>query len=369
MFQYRRAPGKGANELALRKYPVLSVDNNVGLALEGDALADALRANEPGRIRAATVRWLAVRRDRRSRLPTEAIEYEDGTEFNEGLAKYVEYRLCQVLEGRAPGAGMKWVQGFYGYGDLSEVRERLIGQMASHMRGEVNVNNDPYGASPLRMRLYYSGMAIAALLDGLSPGWHSRIFEPGTTLTQLAEEALDATPAELAAGLSSARHAQGHEALVEAKKQLESAGKKRIAELLTGIGDAPTGSVTVDYAALGEPEIAMAFTPFGIVAVDEDRTIHQLVPLRARLGPGCSFAQTEATPVLHDRKRRCFQFALPETVTRAQLAQALGLERLPSDVVSDLDLRLPGVAVSAERALLTWNAGHVVISCVPGKSP
>ena len=32
-----------------------------------------------------------------------AIEYENGTEFNEGLAKYVEYRLFQVLENRPRG--------------------------------------------------------------------------------------------------------------------------------------------------------------------------------------------------------------------------------------------------------------------------
>ena len=44
------------------------------------------------------------------------------------------------------------------------------------MNGEVNVNNDPYGASPLRMRLYFSGMAIAAMLDSLNADWQTAMF-------------------------------------------------------------------------------------------------------------------------------------------------------------------------------------------------
>jgi hypothetical protein len=47
------------------------------------------------------------------------------------------------------------------------------------------------------MRLYYSGMAVGVMLDGLSPGWKSRIFSPDTSLTSLAEEALKPSRAEL----------------------------------------------------------------------------------------------------------------------------------------------------------------------------
>ena len=41
----------------------------------------------------------------------------------------------------------------------------MIEMMERHLRGEVNVNNSPYGTAPVRMRLYYSGMAIGLLLD------------------------------------------------------------------------------------------------------------------------------------------------------------------------------------------------------------
>lgn len=155
VFQDKQAPDKGADEMSLVNYPVLSVQNNVGFALEGLTLAQALQAKDDVEFRLAAVRWLAVRKDRRATLPAKAVEYEDGTEFNEGLATYTQYRLYQVLEGRTPGPAMTWVQGFAGYGDLAPQREHLIETMVRNMSGEVAVNGDPYGTAPLRMRLYY----------------------------------------------------------------------------------------------------------------------------------------------------------------------------------------------------------------------
>lgn len=366
VYQNLQAPGKGANELALRSYPVLSVINNVGFALEGAALADALRANEPKQLRAAIVRWLAVRRDRRSHLTSEAIDYEDGTEYNEGLAKYIEYRLCSVLEGRKAGPAMKWVQGFHGYHDLSFARERLIDQMVEHMRGEANVNNDPYGSSPLRMRFYYSGMAIAALLDKLVPNWHAKIFEPDSTLTNLVTKAVQASEDEFAAGLLAAKNSAKYDELIDIKKQLEKAGKQRISQMIADIRDGSTGTITIDYSALEDPQIRMAFTPFGITGVDVDRTIYRLAAMRARIGEGYSFALTEATPVLHDKKLKSFQFAMRELMTREQLALTLGVEELSDESMQELNLELSAATIKAGRARVEWRTGDVTIALLPG---
>ena len=197
VFQHGAAQGKAGNELALTKYPTLSVTNNVGFALEGRLLAAALHEEDRQARRALALKWLAVRDWRRAQLTPSDAAYEDGTEFNEGLAKYIEYRLLQVLEGRDPGEQMKWVRSFKGYRDLSAQRQRMIDMMTRHLDGKVSVNNDPYGASPLRMRLYFSGMAIAALLDAIGdPTWHASILEPDTTLTSLARAALAAKPEE-----------------------------------------------------------------------------------------------------------------------------------------------------------------------------
>jgi hypothetical protein len=220
VFQEKQAPDKGANEMLLLHYPVLSVQNNVGFAQEGSALAEALRATDAAAFRRAAVRWLALRKDHRSSLPQKALEYEDGTEFTEGLAKYTEYRLFQVLEGRRPGPAMSWAQGFVGYADLAPQRERLIEKMVQNMSGAVLVNNDPYGTAPLRMRLYYSGMAVGVMLDRLSPAWKSRIFSPDTSLTSLVEEALKPSRPELDQALNEARGEAAYASLVENKSRL-----------------------------------------------------------------------------------------------------------------------------------------------------
>ncbi len=223
------------------------------------------------------------------------------------------------------------------------------------------------GHHSCRMRFYFSGMAIAALLDKLEIDWHSRIFEPDTTLTQLVAEAVNASEAELAEASSAAKRDTDYNAVVDSKKRLALAGKQRISQMLADIRESPGGSVTIDYSALGDPKIRMAFTPFGITAVDSDRTIYRLVPLKAKLGAGYSFAKTEATPVLHDKKRQCFQFALHDALSREQLARALGVEELPGESVQDLILKLPAATIKAKRARVAWNSGSLAIALLPGE--
>jgi hypothetical protein len=75
--------------MLLLYYPVLSVENNVGLALEGRALVAALRAEIESAFREEVLQWLVIRQERRAKVPAEAIEYENGVEFGEGLAKYM----------------------------------------------------------------------------------------------------------------------------------------------------------------------------------------------------------------------------------------------------------------------------------------
>jgi len=268
VYQDKQAPDKGASEMLLLYYPVLSVQNNVGFAQEGAALDEALRASDAPALRRAAVRWLALRRDRRSSLPTKAVEYEDGVEFTEGLAKYTEYRLFQVLQGRQPGPAISWAQGFAGYASLAPQRQRLMEQMVQNMAGTVNVNNDPYGTAPLRMRLYYSGMAAAAMLDGLSPNWKSRIFAPDVSLTSLVEEALKATPAELDQAVKEAKADAAYASLVQSKTRLAEEGHARAEAVLKEIEGGPGIGLIVDYSQLNSPKLGMGFTPFGITVIE-----------------------------------------------------------------------------------------------------
>jgi hypothetical protein len=366
VFQDKQAPDKGANEMLLLYYPVLSVQNNVGFAQEGSALAEALRATDAAAFRRAAVRWLALRKDRRSNLPQKALEYEDGTEFMEGLAKYTEYRLFQVLEGRSPGPAMSWAQGFVGYADLAPQRERLIENMVQNMSGAVNVNNDPYGTAPLRMRLYYSGMAVGVMLDSLSPGWKSRILSPDASLTSLAEEALKPSPAELDQALKQARGEAAYASLVEDKTRLAQEGKAHAEAVLKEIEGGPGVGLIVDYSELGSPKVGLSFTPFGITVVDEKRTIFTQIPVKIAFGQEGEVAQKVPAPLLRDTGRRLVRFRLPQGATRAEVEKALGSAQTSGGMVANLALDLPGATVKAAKAQIRWRGEDLIIVLLKG---
>lgn len=361
VFQDTHAPDKGANEMLLLQYPVLSVQNNVGMAQEGAALAEALRAKDDAAFRRAAVRWLALRKDRRANLPPKAVEYEDGVEFSEGLATYAQYRLFQALEGRRPGAAMAWAQGFAGYGDLSPQRERLIDEMVKNMAGDAVVNNDPYGTAPLRRRLYFSGMGIGVMLDRVAPDWKRRILAPNVSLTSLAEEALKPTAAESALALTAAHEDAGYSALVESKTRLAQEGSARAEAQVKEIEDGPGVGLIVDYSQLESPKLRMAFTPFGITRIDGDRTIFSQLPIKILFAPETELAQKVPAPLLRDTGKRLVRFRLPAAATRSDLTKALGEVPADGTTAGPLALDAPGATIKVPRARVSWSGENLVI--------
>jgi len=367
VYQDKMAPDKGVDDMLLLYYPVLSVQNNIGFALEGSALADALRATDVAAFRHAALRWLALRKDRRSALSPKAVEYEDGVEFTEGLAKYAEYRLFQVLEGQRPGLPMSWAQGFTGYADLAPQRELLIERLVQNMSGAVNVNNDPYGTAPLRMRLYYSGMAMGVLLDRLSPGWHSRIFAPEPSLTSVLEEALKPSAAGLEQALAEAKSGTDYAELVRNKTKLADDGKARAEAVVKEIETGPGIGLIVDYSQLVAPKLGMGYTPFGITVVDSERTIFAQVPIKVILGKQGEVTQTVPAPLLRDTGRKLVRFRLPHGATRAEVEKGLQSITANGGTMADLVLDLPGATIKADKAQIRWSGDDLTIILLQGE--
>ena len=361
VYQDKMAPDKGADEWLLLYYPVLSVQNNVGFALEGSALADALHATGDAEFRRAALRWLALRKNRRSSLPPKAVEYEDGVEFTEGLAVYTEYRLFQVLEGRRPGAAMSWAQGFAGYANLAHQREDLVDQVVKHTSGAINVNNDPYGTAPLRMRLYYSGMAMGVLLDRLLPGWQSRIFAPDSSLTSLLEEALKPSATDLEQALRGARSGAAYAELLKNKTKLADDGKAHVEAMVKEIESGPGIGLIVDYSQLAVTKLGMGVTPFGITVVDEERTIFTQIPIKVAFGQAGEVVQTAPTPLLRDTGRKIVRFRLPPGATRAEVEKRLESAAPRDGTIADLALDLPGATVKATKAQIKWSGDDLTI--------
>ena len=369
-----RAPGRGANEQTVRLYPCLSVENNVGFVLEAEALTGVLRARSREEAREAGLRWLAARLERRDRLSREAIAYEDGNEFAEGLAMYTEWVLPSVLPDYEPPAELHWAQGFHGFGDLRFLRDEKLEMMRANLRGEVNVNNDPYGTSPVRGRLYFSGMGIAVLLDHVSSDWKRRIFEEDVSLTTLAHEALAPTEEELERALADVRASVDLDAVVETKLALATAGRADTERLLASIDAGPATPIELDYSALESDVSSISFTAFGVRAVDADRCIYTLVPIQASFGGSDhSFAQSIPAATLDDRAADRFRFALSGTVSAARLEDLLG--SAPTEASDDrstwrgvtVDLDLDGVRIRAARADVIHDGRTITVRHLPSR--
>ncbi len=355
VFQDTLASSRSPNEMLLLRYPVLSITNNVGLAQEGTALAAALQTADAGEFRAAALRWLAVRRGRRAALPPQAVAYEDGVEFSEGLAKYAEFRLLDGLAGRRPGPQLWWVPGFHGYGDLSAERAALLAMLLRHMRGEVVVNDDPFGTAPARLRLYFSGMAVAAVLDRLSPSWKARILSEDMSLTDLVADALGANDEALARSLEQAHREPEFDSLVAAKTRLAERGRAHVDSLVTAIERGPGTGVVVDYGTLADPRVGMNFTPFGITVVDSVRTVFAQVPIGARLSNGAEIAQRVALPLLRDTGRRLLRFRLSRDLSAEEWERVLAAD------TAAMVLDLPEVRVTANRAAVARDGRDIRI--------
>lgn len=346
-YQRKMAPKKAPNEMALVQYPSTSVANNVGFALEAQCLAAALRAKTPAAARAEGVRWLAARQTRRAAISAEAAAYEDATEFSEGLAKYVEYRILQDLEGRKPSPEMWLVQGFRGYGDMATQRDGMVRQMDGFLSGRNVVNNDLYGASSVRFRLYYSGMAVAALLDRLGAKWHDRMLKTDATLTTLAQEAIAASPAELGDARRALEAGATYAEISAAKTKLAKDGEAHVAAELAKFSSAP-GELVIDYSSATDPRPEFTYTSFGILRIDDDRNIFRLIPIRGAVN-GMGFTESYARPVLHDRKAKRIHLQLTGTPTTEP-----GKIDVPT-------LSLPGVELKNVKARVEREGNRILL--------
>jgi hypothetical protein len=139
VFQARRHPKWGGNEVEQLLYPVDDPEVLAQRRLESAALARALTAGR----RPATLAWaaraLSARRDRFARLPESASAYERGTEMKEGLARYVETKAAGQEEPPLP--------------------------------------QEEFQAQAVRLRSYASGCAIGLILDRLDPAWKRQLEE------------------------------------------------------------------------------------------------------------------------------------------------------------------------------------------------
>ena len=319
-FQAAQAPDKGPNEMAAVDYPLLDTPNNSSWALEAALMRDALLCESPD-TRAAKVRELvAVRTERRAALKKEAVDYEDQTEYLEGLAKYIEFRFLKEAQALEPDPRLFFINGFYGFGPkLKETRDKSVTQMKDIIAASIDMTGNKFGVGPLRFRLYSSGAALALLLDDVATDWKADIFKDGVYLFDKLQKAVPMSEAERAALISQAKSEYGYETLFKEKRLFEEEGRKVLRDKLKSILDTEETLVVLDYSGPGGIA-GMAFTPFGVTKVAENLTIYDMVPLAGRFTNKAEFRFAKVIPVLIDKAAKQMKFVV-KTKTSAFEAQ------------------------------------------------
>lgn len=150
---------------------------------ELEYLAEMLRDDDPAALPAQARQFLQLRSARRqtAQLSPELIAYEQRREWLEGLARYAELEIWRQggLPGYEPLPATSSLSEFGLYQGFETRWRQELDQMP-------RMFDDPGDG-----RFYYSGMALAYLLDRLLPDWKEKAFNDGVWLETLLDEAIN----------------------------------------------------------------------------------------------------------------------------------------------------------------------------------
>lgn len=150
-------------------------DLDTSHAREGEALRAALEADTIDDVRQFVAEFLRLRSARQGGHPPEVAEFEQVTEFTEGLARYAEISTILFAGASGDDAGLA-----FQYPLTDEVWSALLNQLS-----------DPASVpGSHRDRYYVLGAGQAFVLDRLMPNWHERALVDGVPLITLLAEAL-----------------------------------------------------------------------------------------------------------------------------------------------------------------------------------
>jgi hypothetical protein len=227
VFQARRHPKWGGNEVEQLVYPSEDAEVLAQRRLESTALRRALAADNRRAAGAWAARVLAARQERFARLTDPSAAYERGTEMKEGLARYVEAKTAGDGDSLLPEA--------------------------------------EFPPDGVRLRTYDSGAAIGLLLDRLDPAWKRRLEEKDDTpLDELLREAVAGQePMPFSAPEKDAARRR-------AAEDIRAMGARRAA-LLQDFLEARGWTVVVEA---GDPIFPLGFDPWNVERLSAAEVLH-----------------------------------------------------------------------------------------------
>ncbi len=349
VYQNRMAPDKYADESVVSKYPLLDPENNALYVLEGNILKDALLAQQPEAKREALKKFVAVRSYRQSRLDSSWVGYENLNEYQEGLAKYVEYKFMQLGEGIKPIKEMQYQQGFNGY---RTVLSKKFSNEIDNMVSIVAVNDDrfgnKYGSGPLRFKLYDLGACEALLLDSFMPDWKDKIFKPHVYLDELLKQSLLLTKEEMKQYLDQAKKEYKYDEAYQNKLEFEKEGNRKIEEKVASITSTGKTIVKISYGSL-TPDVKVGrYTPFGVTQISKQSAIYEMVPILVYITKGCKLDFKQAIPVIVDQDKKQIIFSVDAPPTRFVTDNQNKMDLDEFSLTSSMDIHIENNTVTIQ---------------------
>ena len=308
--QQRIAPAKfGDIRVVLwGKYPEFSTHNRALLALEAQLLHEAATAEAQKDARRSIAGFLGIRAERRKKLTADLARYESGEEFNEGLARYIELRLLQLL----PGLGGDVAA------DTSPASESLLPASPEGATSKEAAQRAEKRLEPLlhilrlerdRERFYALGMAQALLLDRFQPGWKKEFQTGAQFLDQLLAASVPAaSPAETARLIKRLQFRRVLKEQQQAVAQRREQGTRRLAKLLARGGE----RVVVEVGAAKDQLTLRGFNANGTLAVGPEQVVHTLLLLDLGADPGPRMRlEFRGLPVVYEQEQEVLWFMLP----------------------------------------------------------
>ena len=349
VFQHKKAPDKYADESVVLHYPLLDPENNALYVMEGNILRDALLTRQPESRIEAIKKFVAVRTYRQSRLDSSWVEYENLNEFQEGLAKYVEYKFKQLGEGIKPINEMYYHQGFNGYHSvLSKKFKEAIDNMVNIVAVNDNRFGNKFGSGPLRFKLYDLGACEALLLDEVMPQWKERIFEPNVYLTDLLKQSLRLTPDEQKRYLEMAKTEYKYDTAYQSKLEFEIEGNKKIEEKVASILKTQKTLVRISYDGLNQKARIQRYTPFGVTQISKQSVIYEMVPILVYFKKGSIIDFKQAVPVIVDQDKKQLFFSVDTPPSKFVSDNPNKLELNEFSLTSPMDIHFEDNIVSIQ---------------------
>jgi hypothetical protein len=313
VFQRAHHTSWAANEADLFTYPV----NDAGLLtlrrLESEALRRALLAATKSDAECWAHAATNLRRERFARLPASASAYERGTELNEGLATYVEWRATN-----APDSNV----------------------LPAH----------EYAPEKIRDRGYRSGVALARLLDRLSPEWRAELeAHDSIPLDSLLTSAIETQSGKPCAFTDAERDRIGQAATSDV-----AALQGRLAEDRRTFLDRPGWRLIIEAAS---PLFPQGFDPLNVSVVAPGEVLHARL---VKLGNDAGSVEVIGRPALSEAagKHPLFNGVRTLTVT--------GLDAAPRVSLADSSLSISADGISGMfRGATVVTAGMVMTLHLP----